>query len=178
MLKYLKSTMDLKHTFWSGALALVLKALSDSDWAADAEDAISVTGSLIMLADAAVDWRSQKQKTVAHSSSEAEYIAASETARDVVWFRELLKGMGLEQTEATPLLMDNQTSIRFVEEDTVTPRRKHINVKYHYVRQLFREKVIKPQWVSTKENPADLFTKALPADSFTRFRDTIMGVRA
>ena len=177
LLKYLKSTRDLKHTFRGSRFALLLKALSDSDWANDEEDAVSVTGSLVMLAGAAVDWRSQKQKGVANSSSEAEYIAASETSRDVVWFRELLKGMGLEQTVATPLLMDNQTSIRFVEESTVTPRRKHINVRYHYVRELFRKGIVKPEWVSTQDNPADLFTKALPADSFTRFRNVIMGIR-
>ena len=177
LLRYLKSTQELKHTFRGGKGALTLTAWSDSDWANDEETAVSVTGSAFLLAGAAVNWVSQKQKCVATSSSEAEYIAASETAREVVWLRVLLAGIGEAQPESTPLFMDNTTSIRFVKEDAVTPRRKHINVKYHYVREQFREGLLAPVWIETKQQLADLLTKALPAEAFTRFRNAIMGIR-
>ena len=178
LLRYLKGTRDLKLSFHSSPSALTLRAFSDSDWGNDYETAVSVSGAVMLLAGAAVDWTSQKQKTVACSSAEAEYIAASEAAKEVVWLRVLLAGLGEAQYKPTPLFMDNTTSIRFVEEDAVTPRRKHINIRYHHIRQLAKEGFIEPVWIETSKQLADIFTKALPVDAFTRLRGAILGVRA
>ena len=178
LLRYLKRTQDLTLTYHSGEGAGTLVAYSDSDWANDYETAVSVTGYAFLLGFAAINWLSQKQKGVAFSSSEAEYVATSEAAKEMVWVRTFLAALGMAQPEPTPLFIDNQTSIRFVEEEQVTPRRKHINVRHHGVRQLARDGYLKPYWIPTEEQLADLFTKALSKNRFRSLRDSLMGVRS
>ena len=131
----------------------------------------------MMLAFAAIDWSSQKQKCVATSSAEAEYIAASEASKEIVWLRVLFAAFNLTQDTPTPLFIDNQSSIVFMKEPNVTPRRKHINVRYNHIRSLIKENFIEPVWVPTAQQLADIFTKPLPRDTFTRMRDLIMGQR-
>ena len=175
LLRYIKGKPDIGITLRSVEGGDQLVAYSDSDWGNDAKDGVSISGSLFILANAAVGWQSQKQKTVSVSSSEAEYVSASEASRTIIWYRTILSALGLPQ-EPTVLFMDNQTSIRFATEESCTPRRKHINVKYHYIREQILSGLIQPKWIPTAEQLADIFTKPLGRIAFARLRDTIMGL--
>ena len=175
VLRYLAGTASLGVTFSYQPDGLTLYGFSDSDWAADYSSGKSVSGVVFMLAGGPVSWRSTKQTTVALSSSEAEYVAASEAAREVSFLRMLLAELGIAQPNATVLFMDNQTSIKFVEEEGCTPRRKHINVKHHFIREKFMAGIIKPVWIPTAENVADILTKPLPRSSFELLREIILG---
>lgn len=152
---------------------------SDSDWAGDSADAKSTTGTVTLLSHAAVEWRSKKQTTVALSSSEAEYVASAEAARDIVWLRRFLAHVGCAQPLPTTLFIDNTCTIGMANNDGVHhARRKHINVKHHFIRQCIRvDKTIKTHWIETSKNVADIFTKPLPARRFQALRDVIMGYK-
>jgi hypothetical protein len=176
--RYLAGTKQLGLIFSrSPTPNLVLTAFSDADWAGDEKDARSTTGVVLKLANAAVCWSSQKQGTVALSSSEAEYVAASEAVRDILWARTLLSDLNQTQQHPTPLFIDNTTAIRMaVDESNTGGRRKHINVKHHFLRDQIRDSVIKPEWIATAGQQADVMTKPLDRITFTRMRDLIMGV--
>jgi len=128
-----------------------------------------------MIGGAAIYWRSGKQPTVALSSTEAEYIAASETTRTIKSARVFLAHLGWAQSESTPLYIDNQTAIRMSSEEGYDEdRRKHINVKYHYIVECVKEGYIKPVWVPTEQQLADIFTKSMPQRQFLLLRKQVM----
>ena len=161
----------------SSSPALVLTAYTDADWAGDDKDGRSTTGVVLKLANAAVSWLSQKQSIVALSSSEAEYVAASEATREILWLRTLLSDIIQPQPNPTTLFIDNTTAIRMAtDESSCGGRRKHINVKHHFLRDTISTKAIQPEWVETAKQQADIMTKPLDRNTFTRLRDFIMGV--
>jgi len=151
-------------------------AFSDADWAGSKADAKSTTGMILKLGGAAFSWVCQKQTSVAMSSTEAEYIAASETTREIIHARVLLADMGFAQPSPTPLLIDNQTAIRMALEDGNAQRRKHINVKHHFVREKVAERMIELKWVPTAEQEADIMTKATARQQFFHIRALVMGL--
>jgi hypothetical protein len=152
-----------------------LIAFSDADWAGDSADARSTSGILLKLGGAGVLWSSSKQSNVALSSSEAEYIAASETGREIVAMRIMLAELGEAQDTPTPLCIDNDTAIRMALEEGNHGRRKHINVKHHYLRELANDKLVVLEWVPTSEQQADILTKATSRSQFFAMRDLVMG---
>jgi len=113
---------------------------------------------------------------VALSSTEAEYIAASETAREVVWMRTLLAELGEAQAAPTPLLIDNESAIRMALEEGNQGRRKHINVKHHHIRELVTDGLVVLEWVPTSEQQADMLTKATSRKQFFAMRALAMGL--
>ena len=173
--RYLLGTASLTLRYSNDSTGTQLIAYSDADWAGDSSDARSTTGILLKLGGAAVAWSSTKQSSVSLSSSEAEYIAASETAREVVAMRIQLAELGLAQPDPTPLRIDNETAIRMALEEGNHGRRKHINVKHHYIRELVTDGLVVLEWVPTTEQEADLLTKATARTQFFNMRDEVLG---
>ena len=173
--RYLRGTASLSLRFSSDSNPLQLIGYSDADWAGDNSDARSTSGCILVLGGAAVSWNSTKQQNVALSSTEAEYMAASEAAREVVWMRTLLSEIGAPQTAPTPLRIDNQTAIRMALEEGNQGRRKHINVKHHFIRELAIDELIHLEWVPTTEQQADILTKAPSHKQFFKLRALVMG---
>ena len=132
-------------------------------------------GGVMINNGGAVDWRSKMQSIVALSSMESEYIGASETSRHIMWLRGAMKNLGLGNETPTELGIDNKSAKMFAEEHMIQNRSKHIDTKYHYVREKIAEGEIKLFYQPTLHNPADIFTKPLSGVSFNRFRK-MMGV--
>ena len=153
----------------------ILTAFSDASWGGPGSDASSMTGGVFKLAGCAVSWISSKQSTISLSSSEAEYVAASEAAREIVSLRRLLEHVGCPQLQPTVLFIDNETTIRMSTEEGNQERRKHINIKYHYIRQLIDEKEVAPVWIPTGQQQADIMTKGVSRQQFIILRDQVMG---
>jgi hypothetical protein len=175
--RYLSGTSSLPLRFSaSSSSTLQLTAFSDADWAGDSKDARSTSGIIIKLAGAAIFWSSTKQSNVALSSTEAEYVAASEAAREVVAKRTLLAELQQPQPAPTPLRIDNQTALRMALEDSSHTRRKHINVKHHFLRELVTDRIVTLEWVPTTEQQADMLTKASSRKQFFTMRDLAMGL--
>jgi len=176
IIRYLAGTQTLGLTYRYIKTGFSLSAYSDADWAGDPSDAKSTTGSVIMLGGAAINWLSVKQQTVAKSSTEAEYIAASETVSDIIWARQLLTDLSFDISQPTVLHVDNRTAIMMIEStNTQHNRRKHINVKHHFIREKKEEGVITAEWIDTKSQLADIMTKPLPHQQFKLLRDIING---
>ena len=140
-----------------------------------------------MLCGAPVVWRSTLQSITAQSTCEAEYVAANSAAREAEWCRmmydDVLQGNYVNGKPGAdlklPLLLmeDNQGCIALAKNFMVTARTKHFRLRWHYIRQQVRDGVIRMEYIPTKENTADLFTKILPPVDFKRHRDTMIKVK-
>jgi hypothetical protein len=131
---YLAGTSDYA-LFFDGSHRLDLVGYCDSDWAGDPNDHCSVTGQIVTLGGSPIYWGSKKQPTVALSSTEGEYMAATETACSIQFIRQLLKDIGFCVNNATVIHMDNQSAIQlalnmpFAE----STRTKHIDTRHHWI---------------------------------------------
>ena len=170
IMRYLKGTTDLglKYTADSGNLI----GYSDADWAGCLDDRHSTTGNLFLLSGGAISWMSKKQAVVALSTSEAEYIALSSATQEAVWLRRLLAELGAPNSSVV-LMEDNQGAIALAKNPIAHSRTKHIDIRYHYVREAVQDGLIELQYCPTNEMTADLLTKPLPKETFQRFRASL-----
>jgi hypothetical protein len=126
------------------------------------------------MGTAAVVWCSKLQKSVALSSTEAEYIALTATARDLIWCRALLEEMGFPMTEASVILEDNYSASKIAQSYKKHPGVKHIEIRQHFIRDRVLEvKDIAIERLSTFNMVADLLTKQLPFPAFARHREAL-----
>ena len=167
VLRYLRETQNLSLHYSPGDGELI--SFSDADWAGDRDDRKSTTGNIHMLSGAAVSWLSKKQPIVALSTAESEYIALCLAAQETMHLRRLLCEIGLEQT-TTRMLEDNQGAIALARNPVNHSRTKHIDIKYHYVRQAVEENIIALEYCPTSEMIADILTKPLPRTQFIKLR--------
>jgi hypothetical protein len=116
-----------------------------------------------------VSWASKKQNSVALSTAEAEYIAAGHCCAQLLWMRQTLRDDGYKLTKV-PLLCDNESAIRMADNPVEHSRTKHIAIRYHFLRDLQQKEDIKIAYVNTKEQLADIFTKPLDEQTFTKLR--------
>jgi hypothetical protein len=177
ILRYLSGHRSDKLTY-TGSRQLgvpIAIAYADADYAEDYNTRKSTTGDLIMLCNAAVMWCSKKQKTVARSTMEAEYVAAAAMVNEIICVRRLLASLGSEQIDPTVLHLDNQSTIAIAKEGGKEERRKHIDIKHHIIVEAIDNKVIVVNWIPSKDNLADIFTKALPERRFQALKEIVMG---
>jgi hypothetical protein len=121
----------------------------DADWAGDVNDQKSTSGFVFMLGGAAISWGSKKQTSVALSSTEAEYIAASYTAKEAIWLRHLHTELGLDISSPTPIHIDNQSAIVIARNPEFHDQTKHIEVRYHFLRQVIERREISLEYLPT-----------------------------
>ena len=170
--RYLAGTRDYALVF-DGKSNGGLIAYTDSDWASDPIKRRSTTGFFMKLADGNICWQSRLQRTVASSSTEAEYMALSDCSRQVMWLKSVLMELKRTVTVPVPICGDNQGSI-FTGSNAYRDRRmKHIDIRYHYIRELVEEKEVELFFIDGSDNPADLFTKNLGRTLFLKFRSQL-----
>ena len=160
ILRYLKGTLNLVLKYErseSGALI----GFSDADWAGDQDDRHSTTGNVFLLGGGAVSWLSKKQSTVALSSAEAEYVALSQAAQECTWLQRLLSDLGMDTTP-TVIHEDNQGAIAIAKNPVDHSRTKHIDIRYHYIRECVQNGQIQLKYCPTDEMKADILTKPVP----------------
>jgi hypothetical protein len=142
----------------------------DADWAGSEDDSRSTSGYAFSFGSGAFSWASVKQNTVALSTAEAEYVSASEATAQAIWLRFVLDDFGEMQAEATPLFCDNMSAISMAKNPVFHQRTRHINRKYHFIREALQEGVINVKFCKSEEQLTDIFTKALPKDRFKQLR--------
>jgi hypothetical protein len=172
LLRYLRGTETLGITYRGNPDGFLgIKAYSDSDYAGDLETRRSTTGYVIFMANGPVIWKSARQKAVTLSSTEAEYYALSNVAREAAWLYALLTELGYAGPDLRPLQVngDNQGSLYLAENPQYHQKTKHIDVQYHYVRQEVRSNHISLHYVPTDQMPADGLTKPLTKENHLRF---------
>lgn len=171
--KYLRGTLDFKLAFGGRDARNVLVAYADADYAADLEDRRSRSGFVLFLNGGPITWGSKKQDTLVDSTTYAEYVAQYMATKEIIWCRNLLHGLGCSQVGPTQLLSDSQSAIRLAMNPEFHGRTKHIDIKYHMIRDQVKLHTIKLTYVNTVDNVADIFTKALPVERFKKLRSLI-----
>ena len=172
VLRYLKGTMDMGITYFPSE-DITLIGYTDADYAGDKISRKSTTGTVFLVNGKPVSWCSQKQPCVSLSSTESEYMAVSSGGREAVWLRSLLKELNFPQLCATPILVDNQSAIRLVENPEMHSRTKHIDVRHHYIRELQDNGEVSVEYVHTSEQLADGLTKPLLKGKLEDNRDAL-----
>lgn len=166
ILRYLKGTLEVEILYNSEKNDLRLVGYSDADFASDVSTRRSTTGVVFMFAGGPVTWSSQRQSLVTLSTTESEYVAATSTAKEAMWLRSLLNDLGYSCEGATVLNIDNQSTIRLAKNPEFHKRTKHIDLRFHYVREKVEAKEIVVKYVPTGSQLADILTKALPKERF------------
>lgn len=169
VLRYVAGTTDF-GIWYSKAPNFRLVGFTDSDYAGCLDDRKSTSRSCFNFGSGVVTWSSKKQETVALSTSEAEYTAASLAARQALWLRKLLEDFSYEQKESTEIFSDSKSAIAMAKNPSFHGRTKHIDVQYHFIRTLVADGRIVLKFCSTNEQAADIFTKSLPQAKHEYFR--------
>ena len=153
----------------------IITGIKDSDWAGDSNHRKSITGIVIMLAGAAILCKSRFQDTIALSSTEAEFIAAVEAGKYILYLRSILNDIGIPQNDATILYEDNQGSLLMASAQQPTKRTRHIDIKNFVLQDWCETDIIAMKRINTKDNCSDTLTKATPRTLFYRHMEYILG---
>eukprot|EP00253_Pinus_taeda_P025672 PITA_25672 len=137
----------------------------------------STSGCCFGLGSAVVSWFSRKQQSVALSSAEAEYMAASLASCEAIWLRKMLFGLFGQPLRPSVIYCDNQSCIKLTENPVFHDRSKHIGIRYQFIRDYVQKGAVKIEYISTDEQVADILTKALPRGKHVYFRDKMGVVR-
>jgi len=174
ILRYLKGSTGVGFTYRKSPVRNVnFVGYSDSDLAGDVDDRKSTTGVIFFLGDNPISWFSRKQKVVALSSCEAEYIAASAAACQGVWLEALRAELMEQSSQRIMLRIDNQSAISLCKNPVFHDQSKHIDTKYHYIRENVENGRIAVEHVGTSEQLADMLTKPLSRIRFAELRHRI-----
>ena len=168
ILRYLAHTPSLGLWYPKGT-QLDLVGYSDSDYAGDRVDRKSTSGTCHFLGRSLVCWSSKKQNCVSLSTAEAEYIAAGASCSQLLWMKQTLKDYGIN-LKKVPLLCDNESAIKISQNPVQHLRTKHIEIRYHFLRDHVLKEDIVISHVKTEDQLADIFTKPLDEKRFSTLR--------
>ncbi|KAH0972829.1 hypothetical protein GBA52_024985 [Prunus armeniaca] len=138
---------------------------TDADMAGDLDSRKSTSGYLITFSGGAVSWQSKLHKCVALSTTEAEFIAATEACKEMLWMKRFLQELGQEQHKYI-LHCDSQSAIHLSKNLSFHSRSKHIDVRYHWIRDVLESKQLQLEKIHTDDNSSDMMTKSLPKDKY------------
>lgn len=171
--KYLKETKEYGIYYIQSSDPNIVMGYSDADFANDPNTRRSVTGYVFIKNGGAVTWACQKQQTVALSTTEAEFMAACAATKEVMWIKQLLSDIGEFNQKSVCLNLDNQSAISVIKNNNFHKRCKHIDIKFHFIKEKYYDKVIELNYVCSDEQYADIFTKPLSKVKFCYLRDKI-----
>jgi hypothetical protein len=169
ILRYLAGTVDYAMEFKpkddDKIHSYPIVAYTDASHANDLTDRKSTTGTIIKLFGNTICWQSKKQKCVALHSTEAEYYALSQSVSEALWIRQWCKEV-LQFTQPILVLCDNQSTIALSAHDAAHQRTKHIDVRYHFMRDHIKQGTIVVKWIPTAKEEADILTKCMVTKQF------------
>ncbi|XP_057657359.1 uncharacterized protein LOC130894495 [Diorhabda carinulata] len=166
--RYLKATSDLLLTF-KKTNSICIEGYVDATWGDHQDDRRSHTGFIFKLAGGPISWETHKQRTIALSSCEAEYMAASEACKEAVYLRRLISEVLCDTPKAVKLFVDNQSAIKIAENPVFHNRTKHIDIRFHFIREVINDGKVKLEYKPSNEMIADELTKGLGRIKHTQF---------
>jgi hypothetical protein len=159
-LRYLLGSISRGITL--GSSISLVRVYTDADYANKPTDAFSYYGYLVMLGTSLVSWKAKNHKdTVSSSTTEAEYTAMYEGAREAVWIERLRNSLKISVDGPSPIMADNQAAISLSKNTVFHNRTKHLKVHLHWIRKAITNREVTPVYVSTNQNLADFLTKSL-----------------
>nr|GEY09800.1 retrovirus-related Pol polyprotein from transposon TNT 1-94 [Tanacetum cinerariifolium] len=175
ILRYIHNTVDVGIVFEHVSSQWV-EGYCNSDYARDLDKRRSTKGYVFTMAKALVSWKSTLQSTTALSTTEAEYMAMIETVKEAIWLQGLLGELGIKQRFVT-MHSDSQSALHLVKNQVYHARTKHIDVRYHFIREILEEGEVRIQKIHISKNPADMLTKVVAGIKFTYCLDLINVVK-
>ena len=157
-----------------GKVRYILKGICDAAWNSYRKDGLSITGFVIFFMDVAIAWRSKAQRHVTLSSTEAEYVSISDVVKEILFIKQLLGHMGYDLELPIKVHVDNVGAIFMSRSNVNSITTRHVNMRYHFIRELVENETIEIIFIKTKENVADLFTKNLSSVDFERHASTLV----
>ena len=173
--KYLKRTRNLEMVLGGDSMDLV--GYTDADWAGDLDQRKSTSGYLFTFAGSVISWKSRKQPAIALSSMEAEYIALSEACKELVWIHGLCKELHIN-LGVTKMYEDNQACIALTNKTSHHSKAKHIDLRYHYNREVMSSGIMDLTYIKTSEQKADMLTKALGPEKIWQIMNELKFVKS
>lgn len=170
--RYLARTVGMGLMFNSKGGSIDLAGYVDSDFAGDLDKRRSITGYVFTLGGGAILWKAMLQPTVALSTTKAKYMTVTEAAKEGIWLTGLVTELGIKQESAT-LYCDSQSAICLANNQVFHSRTKHIEVRYHKIREFVENGSIALKKIHTKDNLAYMFTKTVTIEKFKSCRDLI-----
>nr|GEW35625.1 hypothetical protein [Tanacetum cinerariifolium] len=175
ILRYIRGTLDYGINYEKGSEFKELVGFTDSDHGGDVVSGKSTSGMIFYLGRNVITWQSQKQKSVALSSCEAEFMAATGAACQAIWLANLVKELTGHHVAPIKLYVDNKSDIALIKNHVFHGRSKHINIRFHFIRECVEDGLIIVEHVSSKDQRADIFTKAMAQVDFINKRN-VLGV--
>jgi histone deacetylase 1/2 len=172
ILRYIRGTLKVGLTFRRSS-SLLLSAFSDADWAGCPDDRKSTGGFAVFVGPNLISWSARKQATVSRSSTEAEYKAIADATTELIWVEALLKELGIKLRQRPCLWCDNLGATYLSANPVFHARTKHIEIDFHFVRERVANKMLDVRFISSKDQLADGFTKALPIKLLDAFRTNL-----
>ncbi|CAN0489253.1 unnamed protein product, partial [Laminaria digitata] len=161
IIEYLLGTKNVGLTFERGS-GLNLSVFTDANYAEKADDRRSVTGVAVSLGNSVVSWGSSTQNIVTLSTTKAEYVALGDGVKEALFAKSVLSFVVPSLSEKFfEVFVDNKGAIALANDPLSSARTKHIDVRFHFIRELVRSKTISVEYVPTKEQRADILTKPL-----------------
>ncbi|PNY15934.1 hypothetical protein L195_g012642 [Trifolium pratense] len=171
IVSYLKGTLGFGVMYKSNSkIVLCLKGWCDSDYAGDLDDRKSTTGFVFMLGCGAISWSSKKQPIVTLSTTEVEYVSPAACACQGIWLENVLSYLKMKQSDCIMIYYDNSSSIKLSKNPIMHGRSKHIDVRFHFLRDLTKDESIELVHCRSEDQLADLLTKPLKLESFYKLR--------
>jgi hypothetical protein len=176
LFRYLKSTVKQRIRYGPGGDHEYFVLYSDADWATDKVDRKSVSGSIAMFFGGPTSWSSKKQRSVATSSCESEYMALASCVKQGQWIAQILRDLGYakyigKNSNLVQMFGDNQGAIALTENAHLNDRSKHVDICYHYIRDLVENGRCRVDYIPTNDMVADGMTKPLQRVKFERFKE-------
>jgi phosphopantetheinyl transferase (holo-ACP synthase) len=172
--RYLKGSLNYSITYSGDTkTSLYITGYTDADYAGDKDEYKSTTGYIFYLANGPISYKSKLQPITAQSTTEAEYIALANATKEATYIKALITELGLYKQSNIPIYSDNNGAIQLAKNPAYHERSKHINVRYHLIRQKLADNTISIHYIPTKDQKADGLTKPLSKTRFKEFIDLI-----
>jgi hypothetical protein len=163
-LQYLKATHRLRLVY-NGYRGTEFCGFSDSDWASDPNSRCSTTGYIFQINGGTIAWATQKQRTIALSSTEAEYMALAECSKHAIWSIQLLQNLKIKLDLPITIYDDSKGACDIAKNNVFHKKTKHIEIKYHFTCEKIQDGWIHLEEIDSSENVADVFMKSLANDT-------------
>jgi len=172
ILRYVRGTMNLGLRI-GNSKNMIVSGFSDADWAGCVDDRRSTGGFAIFLGDNLISWSARKQATVSRSSTEAEYKSLANATVELIWVQKLLSELRVPHSPVGHLWCDNLGATYLSANPVFHARTKHIEIDFHFVRERVAQRLLEIRFISTNDQVADGFTKALPRVKLCEFRNNL-----